>query len=96
MKAQPVFKQAGVELGGVMRMRHTGVQATSPHWDSRAEDLGVNLRGDFTGKRTRGFSGKSGKIEPPSHFLQRDSACAQEGISDQEEMCYWPLAVGDP
>lgn len=39
---------------------------------------------------------ESGKIEPPAHLLQGDSACAQEGFSDQEEKCYWPLALGAP
>lgn len=34
-----------------MRVRHTvGVQATAPHWGSKAEYLQVNLRGGFTGK----------------------------------------------
>lgn len=37
--------------------------------------------------------GKSGKIEPPLHLLQSDSACTQEGFSPQREMCYRPLAL---
>lgn len=77
---------AGVEWGGVRRVRHTvGVQATAPHWGSKAEDLQVNLRGFHRKAQTPGFSGKSG-IEPPPHWLQSDAACAQEGFSDQK-MC---------
>lgn len=77
-------------------MRHTGVQPTSPHWGSRAQDLRVNLRAGISQESRLVASLENGKIDSPSHFPQSDSACAQEGFSDQEEMCYWPLALGEP
>lgn len=43
--------------------------------------VGEPERGWHRQVQISGFYGKSGKIEPPSHVLQSDSACAQESFS---------------